>query len=141
MSSASQSVPAACSHTLERLAFAAGVRPSAIASDASGSYVYVTDFANGDVLGYSVAPGTAAVAGALVPLGGSPFRAGNQPSAIVVDPSYPFAYVANSLDGTVTAYSMSSGALASIGTFSTGLQPVAVESTPRRIISSTLSTF
>ncbi len=106
--------------------FAAGVRPSAIASDASGSYVYVTDFANGDVLGYSVAPGTAAVAGALVPLGGSPFRAGNQPSAIVVDPSYPFAYVANSLDGTVTAYSMSSGALASIGTFSTGLQPVAI---------------
>ena len=106
--------------------FAAGVQPSAIASDASGSYVYVTDFANGDVRGYSVAPGTAAVAGALVPLGGSPFQAGNQPSAIVVDPSYPFAYVANSLDGTVTAYSMSSGALASIGTFSTGLQPVAI---------------
>jgi 6-phosphogluconolactonase (cycloisomerase 2 family) len=106
--------------------FAAGVRPSAIASDASGSYVYVTDFAKGDVRGYSVAPGTAAVAGALVPLSGSPFQAGNQPSAIVVDPSYPFAYVANSLDATVTAYSMSSGALASIGTFSTGLQPVAI---------------
>ncbi len=106
--------------------YAAGVQPSAIASDASGSYVYVTDFAKGDVLGYSVAPSTAAVAGALVPLGGSPFQAGNQPSAIVVDPSYPFAYVANSRVRTVTAYSMSSGALASIGTFSAGLQPVAI---------------
>ena len=102
------------------------LEPSAVASDATSSYVYATDFASGNVLGYSVAPSAAAVPGALTPLAGSPFPSGNQPSAIVVDPSYPFAYVANSLDSTVTAYSMSNGALTSIGNYSTGLQPVAI---------------
>jgi 6-phosphogluconolactonase (cycloisomerase 2 family) len=102
--------------------FIVGTCPSAIASDPSSSYVYVTDVANGKVLGYSVASGT----GLLTPLIGNPFPAGNQPSAMVVDPSYPYAYVTNSLDSTVTAYSMDSGALTSLGTFGTGLQPVAM---------------
>ncbi len=103
--------------------FAAGVRPSAIASDSSGAHMYVTDFAAGNVRGYSIASGT----GALTALSGSPFKAGNQPSAIVVDTAYPYAYVTNSLDSNVTAYSIaSSGALSSIGTYATGLQPVAI---------------
>lgn len=79
--------------------FPAGVKPSAIASDSSSTYVYVTDYASNDVLGYAVGS-----SGGLTTLSGSPFQAGNQPSAVVVDPSYPFAYVANSLDSTVTAY-------------------------------------
>ena len=62
----------------------------------------------------------------LAALSGSPFPAGNQPSAVVVDPSYAYAYVANSTDDTVTAYSMSSGVLTRIGTYATGLQPVAM---------------
>jgi 6-phosphogluconolactonase len=44
----------------------------------------------------------------------------------VVDPSYAFAYVTNSLDATVQAYSTSSGKLSNIGTYSTGLQPIAI---------------
>ncbi len=98
----------------------AGSLPCGIASDASGSHVYVTDYAKGDVLGFSV------TSGALTSLG-SPFPAGNQPKAIAVDPNYSYAYVANSLDGTVSAYSIgSSGALGSIGTYDTGIQPVAI---------------
>jgi 6-phosphogluconolactonase (cycloisomerase 2 family) len=100
--------------------FAAGVQPSAIASDSTGTYVYVTDFAQGQVLGYTVA------SGALTPLSGSPFPAGNQPSAVVVDPTYPYAFVTNSLDGTIDAYSMSNGSLSSIGTYATGEDPVAI---------------
>ena len=107
--------------------FAAGVKPSAIASGLAGSgstavpVVYVTDFASGKVLGYN------ASSGSLTPLAGSPFHAGNQPSAIVVDTAYPFAYVTNSVDSNVTAYSISStGALSSVGTYATGLQPVAI---------------
>jgi 6-phosphogluconolactonase len=104
--------------------FAAGTQPSAIASDSTGKYVYVTDSTRGDVLGYSVASGL------LTPLAGSPFPAGNAPTAIVIDPVYSYAYVANSLDSTVTAYSMNSGALTRIGngtgTYATGLQPVAI---------------
>ena len=100
--------------------FPAGNYPSAIASDPSSTYVYVTDFTNGNVLGYSGASGL------LTPLAGSPFPAGDRPAAIVVDPAYPFVYVANSLDSTVTAYSSSNGALTSLGTYSTGTQPVAL---------------
>jgi 6-phosphogluconolactonase len=101
--------------------FATGVHPSAIASDSTSSYVYVTDSVNGNVSGYSVASGV------LSPLSGSPYPAGNQPSAIVVDPKYPFVYVANSLDGNVSAYSIgSSGALTSIGTYAAGINPVAI---------------
>ena len=59
-------------------------------------------------------------------MSGSPFPAGNQPSAIVVDPAYPYAYVANSVDGNVTAYSISSGALTRIGTYAAGVDPVAI---------------
>jgi 6-phosphogluconolactonase len=100
--------------------FAAGVQPSAITSDPTSAYVYVTDFVKGKVLGYSVTSGN------LTPLPGSPFPAGNQPSGIVIDPSYSYAYVTNSLDATVTAYSISSGKLSSIGTYTAGLQPTAI---------------
>jgi 6-phosphogluconolactonase (cycloisomerase 2 family) len=105
--------------------FAAGTTPSAIASDPSNSYVYVTDSTTGNILAYSVA------SGALAPLtsganGSNRFPAGNQPSAIVVDPKYSYVYVANSLDSTVNAYSMNSGALTNLGTFATGTQPVAI---------------
>lgn len=109
--------------------FAAGAHPSAIANQSgqSNSYVYATDSINGNVLGYSVT-----ATGSLAPLSGSPFRAGSQPAAIVVDPSFPFAYVANSGDGTVEAYSINNGALSFLGnssspvTYPSGLQPVAL---------------
>lgn len=101
-----------------------GIRPSAIASDPTSTYVYVTDSTNGIVVSYSVASGV------LTLIGDTP--TGNQPSAIVVDPSYPFAYVTNSQDATVEAYSISSGKLVYLGsstspaTYATGLQPVAI---------------
>ena len=95
-----------------------GIRPSAIASDPTSTYVYVTDSTNGIVVGYSVSSGV------LNLIGDTP--AGGQPSAIVSDPAYPYIYVANSLDATVNAYSMSNGALTNLGTYQTGLQPVAI---------------
>jgi 6-phosphogluconolactonase len=101
--------------------FAAGVKPSGIASDATSAYVYVTDFSSNNVRGYTVNS-----SGSLAPLSGSPFPSGNQPSAIVVDTAYSFAYVANSQDSNLTAYSMKNGALSSVGTYATGLQPVAI---------------
>jgi 6-phosphogluconolactonase (cycloisomerase 2 family) len=101
--------------------YPAGVRPSAIASDSSSTYVYVTDYASGNVRGYTVGS-----TGALTALSGSPFPAGSAPSAVVVDPTYAYAYVTNATDDTVTAYSMSSGVLTRIGAYATGLQPVAM---------------
>ena len=100
--------------------FAAGTTPSSIASDAGGQYVYVTDSTNNQILGYQQQSGN------LVPMGGSPFGAGDQPTAMVIDPGGKFAYVVNSLDSSVAAYSMSNGALTRLGSYSTGLQPVAI---------------
>jgi len=106
--------------------FAVGVHPSAVGSDKSSSYVYVTDYAKAQVLAYSVAPATASNHGELTQLSGSPYPAGNQPSAIVVNQQYPYVYVTNSLDATISAYQASNGALTSLGTYGTGLQPVAI---------------
>jgi 6-phosphogluconolactonase (cycloisomerase 2 family) len=100
--------------------FPAGTHPSALATDPTGSYVFVTDYANADVLAYQIN------AGALTPVSGSPFEAGNSPAAIVVDGKGKFAYVANSLDSNVSAYSINNGALTRIGSYTTGLQPVAI---------------
>jgi len=100
--------------------YAAGVQPSAVAGDPTSKYLYATDYAKAHILGYSIASGV------LTPLSGSPFPAGNQPTAIAVNPSFPFLYVTNSLDATVTGYSMSGGELTQVGSYATGLEPVAV---------------
>jgi DNA-binding beta-propeller fold protein YncE len=117
-----------CTDVFLNAPFISGACPSAIASatittaGVSASYVYVTDEVKGEVHGYLVGSGT----GLLTALSGSPYPAGNQPSAIVVDPVYGFAYVANALDATVTAYSISNGVLTRVGAFATDLQPVAI---------------
>jgi DNA-binding beta-propeller fold protein YncE len=99
---------------------AAGVQPSAITVDPSGSYLYVTDANRNDILAWSVS------SGALTPLGGSPFAAGNSPSAIVIDSTGKFAYVTNAQDSNVTGYLLSGGQLSRIATYATDTQPVAV---------------
>jgi len=101
--------------------FAAGRQPTGVASDASSTYLYITDSANSDVLGFTIGS-----SGTLTNVSGSPFAAGNQPSAVAVDPVYPFVYVTNSIDATVTAYSMSSGVLTNLGNYSVGTDPVAI---------------
>ena len=64
--------------------FLAGVHPSAVTSDSTNSFLYVTDQTSGNLMAYSIASGT------LTPLAGSPFRTGNQPTAVVADPTFPF---------------------------------------------------
>jgi 6-phosphogluconolactonase len=101
--------------------FAAGTKPSAIAADPSGNYIYVTDATAGKVMSFSVGTG-----GLLTAVSGSPFTAGNRPLSIAVDTTGKYAYVANAQDSTVTAYSLNSGVMTSLGTFATGLEPVAI---------------
>ena len=101
--------------------FAYGRQLSGIASDATSTYLYVTDYGLGNVLAFNIGG-----SGSLTPVAGSPFAAGNQPSAVVVDSAYPYAYVTNALDGTVSAYSISGGALTNLGTYTVGSDPVAI---------------
>ena len=105
--------------------YLAGVHPSSVTSDPSGTYVYATDFRSANILGYTVS------AGGLTAISGSPFPAGNQPASIIVDGAGKFAVVANSQDSNITTYSISGGVLSQVGSFATGLQPVAVGIDPR----------
>jgi 6-phosphogluconolactonase len=82
-----------------------GSSPTSVAIDPTSTYVYVTGGGNsGTVSVYVIAAGT----GVLTAVGGSLTAAGRLPSAVTVDPTGEFVYVANSLDGTFSAYSISS---------------------------------
>ncbi len=98
----------------------AGLQPSAIALDPTGTNLYVTDSGGAQVLGWSTSSGT------LTPLSLSPFLAGNNPSAIAIDATGKFAYVTNSGDSNVIGFSISNGNLTRVASYATGTQPVAV---------------
>jgi len=78
--------------------FATGSGPGWITIDPSGKYAYAANCAAlcsgtglGTVSGYAINKTT----GALAPVPGSPFTAGNIPYAVAVDPTGSFAYVVN----------------------------------------------
>jgi 6-phosphogluconolactonase len=98
----------------------AGILPSSMTLDPTGSYLYVTDSNANEVLGWSVN------SGALTPLSGSPFLAGSKPSAIAIDATAKFAFVTSSAESNVTGYSISSGNLTRLETYATDTQPVAL---------------
>jgi len=79
--------------------YTAGVKPSGVSADPLNSYVYVTDFASNQLIGYGVYSGYT-----LNFLLNGPYKSGGQPSAITVDPRGRFIYASNSLDSTVSAY-------------------------------------
>jgi len=81
--------------------YEAGVKPSAITSDPTNRFVYVTDYASSQLIGYTILNGSTL---SFMPSG--PFRTGNEPSATVVDPRGRFLYVTNSLDSSISPYSI-----------------------------------
>jgi 6-phosphogluconolactonase len=97
-----------------------GARLSAITSDSSGAYLYVTDSVQNVAYGFQIS------GGALSPLSGSPYPTGSQPSAIALDATTKYAMIANMQDSNLSVYSMSGGNLSKLGTYTTGTQPVAV---------------
>jgi 6-phosphogluconolactonase len=109
--------------------FDAGVKPVGITSTPTSRFVYVTDFAQNELIAYSVLDG-----GVLHPLINGPFKTGNQPSAITIDPRGIYLYVTNELDNTVSAYEIAvqtgtpSAAVNTTGsaTNNTSTEPVAV---------------
>jgi 6-phosphogluconolactonase len=99
---------------------AVGNHPSAMASDASGTYLYVADSRQNLVYGFQINGGV------LAALSSSPFATGGQPSAVLLDASAKYAFVANGQDSNLTVYSVASGNLTRLGTYTTGTQPVAI---------------
>jgi len=81
--------------------FSAGVQPSAIAEDPTGRFVYVTDRAANQLIGYTVLNG-----GTLLPMVNGPFATGLFPVALLVDPRGIYIYVANYNANSISAYAL-----------------------------------
>jgi 6-phosphogluconolactonase len=97
-----------------------GIRPSAVASDSNGAYLYVTDSVQDLVYSFQIN------GGALAPSSSNPSPTGSQPTAIVLDATSKYAMITNGQDSNVGVYSISSGNLSRLGTYTTGTQPVAI---------------
>jgi 6-phosphogluconolactonase (cycloisomerase 2 family) len=81
----------------------AGLKPVAITSDPtmqpSPHFIYVTDYASNSIVGYTILSGDA-----LRFMTNGPFKTGNEPSSIIIDPRGKFLYLTDALDSTVLAY-------------------------------------
>lgn len=85
-------------------------RPSQLVTDATSSFVYTGLMATGQVAAFSVNAST----GALTPVPGSPFPAGNNPLSLASVNN--FLYASNFTDGTISGYSIdpTNGALTAL---------------------------
>lgn len=79
----------------------AGVKPSASVAEPTNRFIYVTDFASNQMIGYSIMSSN--VLNFLI---SGPYKTGSQPSAVAIDPRGRYLYVSNSLDSSVTAFAI-----------------------------------
>jgi 6-phosphogluconolactonase len=110
--------------------YPAGVVPSAIAEEQTSRFVYVTDQAANQLIGYVVQTN-----GSLVPMVNGPFATGNFPVNLTVDPRGRLLYVVNYNANTVQGYALDtatgtpSGAVGAFAT-ATGTGPTCVAIDP-----------
>ena len=109
--------------------YPAGVTPSAIAEEQTARFVYVTDQAANQLIGYVVQS-----SGALVPMVNGPFSTGLFPVNLTIDPRGRLLYVTNFNSNTIGAYALDtatgtpSGAVGSLATaVGTGPTSVAID--------------
>lgn len=97
--------------------YPAGVTPSAIAEEQTSRFVYVTDQAANQLIGYTVSS-----TGALTPMVNGPFQTGLFPINLTIDPTGKLLYVLNYNASTVAGYAIDlatgtpSGAVGAFGT-------------------------
>jgi 6-phosphogluconolactonase (cycloisomerase 2 family) len=78
---------------------------NALAVDSTGLYLYIArSGTNGGLAVYTIKAG-----GVLNSIAGSPFAAGGRPSAVALDKTGKYIYVANRTDSTLSAYSVGTG--------------------------------
>ncbi|WP_263352796.1 lactonase family protein [Acidicapsa acidisoli] len=102
-----------------------GSEPITLTSDSASQYLYVVDELKNQIDTFSLQSG-----GSLTLLGTTP--TGNKPSAAAMFKD-SFLYVTNSLDSTVSAYSIASGSLTQIANYASSLNPVAITVDPKNI--------
>ena len=111
--------------------YQAGVKPTALAADPTDRFIYVTDYASNELIGYTLQSGNMPAS-----MLAGPFKAGEQPTAVTIDPRGLYIYVADALSSSVSPYTitLSSGVPSAINQVSgtnvnnttTDTQPVAI---------------
>jgi 6-phosphogluconolactonase len=108
--------------------YEAGIRPTGIVATPVNHYVYVTDFASNDIVGYQIQSGDV-----LAYLINGPFYTASEPNGICIDPRGLFLYASDSLsdalsaytvtlqNGTLTTLSVASSGAAATDTYPTGI--------------------
>lgn len=108
---------------------AAGVTPSALITDPTGRFLYVTDATSNQLIGYTLGP--SGLPSAMI---NGPFATGSYPSNVTVDPRGKYMYVTNYNGGTVSAYFIDQATgnptSANAGTGATGPNPTCVTIEP-----------
>ena len=110
--------------------YKAGVKPSALVSDPTNRFLFVTDFASNQVIGYTIQGGST-----LDFLINGPFKTGNEPDSVTIDPRGKYMYISNRLDSTVSAYviDLTTGT-PSAAVNTTGTQTNSTDTTPVSVI-------
>ncbi|HEX4021411.1 MAG TPA: beta-propeller fold lactonase family protein [Acidobacteriaceae bacterium] len=80
--------------------FPAGVVPSAITSDPSSRFVYVTDQSSDELFGYTIQKDES------LQSMGNPYATGGLPNAVIVDPRGQFLYLTDFNTNTILAYTI-----------------------------------
>lgn len=83
--------------------YGCGANCSGLAVDSTGRFLYAVDSETDTVRGFSISPTT----GSLLPVGGSPFAAGDKPSSVAVSVR-GIVFVTNESSGTVSVYALNS---------------------------------
>ena len=90
--------------------YAVGTTPKGIAIDPTGKFLYVSNTGDGTVSAFTINSGGGALTGGVT---GSPFTASGAastlPTALAVDSSSRFLYVANGDDGTISVFKITAG--------------------------------
>jgi 6-phosphogluconolactonase (cycloisomerase 2 family) len=98
--------------------YAAGVVPSAIAEEPTSRFIYVTDEAANQLIGYTVL-----ASGGLLPMVNGPFSTGLFPVDLTIDPTGKLIYVVNFNGSTLQGYMIDGGTgtvSGAVGSFATG---------------------
>ena len=92
--------------------FLAGLNPTAVTTDPTGTYLYVANTGSGTVSAFAIDPNS----GSLTAVPGAPFQVGTQPTSLSVDRAGKLLYVANGGSSNVSAFTINpaSGALTPI---------------------------
>jgi 6-phosphogluconolactonase (cycloisomerase 2 family) len=120
----------------QTLAVSATTSDNEVAVDKNTAYLYIARSGTGSGLAvYSIG-----VNGLLTSVNGSPFTAGTQPLAVILDSTGKYAYVANGSDGNISGYALNAGVATKLSTspYVSGatVNSLAVESTGKYLLAS-----